>query len=193
MGYKLKYHRVRRKGHSPAAYSLVSILAPIYLKNTLYSNEWLESHCESFDLYMNRPIGTEFALLSKVRPSCRSAPLIPDELGMWARIAVFMVKHYVLVRWDSKLKACLKEFRYCEAVELLKSSPPWRNINHERQLVARDLAGWISFLILENYFYDAKSYLSWYCDSLPIVIEEPVLIELKVRYISRVKAARRFF
>lgn len=149
MGYKLKYHRVRRKGHSPAAYSLVSILAPIYLKNALYSNEWLESHCQSFDLYTNRPIGTEFSFLSKVRPSCKKAPLIPDELGMWARIALFMVKHYVLVRWDSKLKACLKEFRYCEAVGLLKSSPPWRNINRERQLVARDLAGWISFLYLK--------------------------------------------
>lgn len=189
MGYKLKYHTVRRKGHSPAAYSLVSVLAPIYLKNTLYSNEWFESHCKSFDLHMHYSKGTEFAYFSKFRNSCKTPLLIPDELGMWARVAVLIVKHHVLTRWDCRLKTCLEEFKFHEAAILVNARPPWRNINYEKKLVAHKCAIWIEVLIVGFDFRDAKRCLHrWY--SLLIVFEEPVLEELKALYISRVRAMR---
>ncbi|CAN0292423.1 unnamed protein product, partial [Ectocarpus sp. 12 AP-2014] len=120
MGYRLKYHRVRRKGHSPAAYSLVSVLAPIYLENTLYSNEWFESHCKSFDLHMHYPKGTEFAYLSKFRNSCVT-PLYIPEVGMWARVVVLIVKHYMWTQWDCRLKTCFEECKFHVAVIMVNA------------------------------------------------------------------------
>ena len=63
MGFKLKYHRIRKKGESSSAYSLENTIPTPYVENNLYSNNWFHDHCTSFDVHMNNKVGTELEFM----------------------------------------------------------------------------------------------------------------------------------
>lgn len=151
----------------------------------LFSNEWFVAHCRSFDLHMNNRVGTELACLSTFMAS-PSKRVSPDELGVWAHIIVSYIKrHSMFIGWDRKLQTCLRKRMYHEAVELLNSYPPWKDVDDLRVLVARDWAAWINSRILAFEFDYARRLFT------PLIgIEEPRLIELKALWISRVRATR---
>ena len=85
MGYKLKYHRVRKKGETPSAYSLENTVPTNFLENKLYSTSWLQDHCISFDVHMKVPLGTEMEFMATHmggtggKRSAEEVPLMPNK------------------------------------------------------------------------------------------------------------------
>ena len=118
--------------------------------------------------------------------SPRKAPVNPDELGVWAHAVVSYIKcKSVYIEWEFRFETCIRKRMYGEAVELLTSIPPWKNVDVFRDSVARDWAAWIESRILAFEFVYARRLFS-----PMIVIEASMLTELKVLWISRVRATR---